>query len=85
MCEVGADNIPNAPTWAFEGVLERTRECPKSLITEATYGWFRLYRFYKHNTLPVGVKSGYGAGLYEQPNNYLQAMEVIEGHLHQPL
>ncbi len=79
MCEGG--HHPNPPWWEFPGVLESTTNCPKSLINAQTVNWFRLYRFYQNGVMPVGVKSGYGGGVYEQPNLYLQAMELIENSL----
>ena len=75
-CETGGGAI-NAPIWEISGALEATTECPKSLITADSVGWLMLYRMHESGKLPLSAKSGYGSGIYEQPNNYLSAICLI--------
>ncbi|HKQ24087.1 MAG TPA: hypothetical protein VJT81_06560 [Burkholderiales bacterium] len=49
-----------------------SRTCPLPLITAASNSLVRLYRHYKAGRYP------FGGGLLEQPNAYIEAMEVIE-------
>jgi len=50
-----------------------TRTCPRKLITDASWSWLRLHRFYARGLLP------FAGGLLDQPNTFLESMEVIDG------
>ena len=76
-------NRANDPNWPksrgaapfvileIPGVVE-SRVCLKPLITQESREFIRLYDHYKSSKYP------YSGGLYEQPAQYLEAMEVIE-------
>lgn len=42
------------------------------MISQESYEALKLYRFYKNNTLC------FSGGVMDQPNRYLEAMQVIE-------
>lgn len=47
--------------------------CLKPMVTEGSKFMLRLYRHYQNNILP------FGGGILDQPNIYVQAMELIDG------
>lgn len=49
------------------------RTCPRKLVSDASWDWLRLHRFFKQGVLP------YAGGLLDQPYRFLEAMEVIDG------
>ncbi len=57
--------------WEIAGVI-RSRTCLLPMVTPASRFLLRLYRHYDKRLLP------YGGGLLDQPNYYLEAMEIIE-------
>ena len=64
------------PKWAIAGVIESTT-CLLPMITERSMSFLRLYRHYKNGWLP------YTGGLLDQPNIYLEAMEIIDAQVEQ--
>lgn len=52
--------------------------CPKPMITPESSWFLRLYRHYKNHLLP------HAGGLLDQPNAYLEAMEVIDAAVNRP-
>ena len=48
------------------------RTCPRKLVTTTSWDWMRLHHFYKRGVLP------FSGGLLEQPNRFLEAMEVLD-------
>ena len=63
--------------WEVKGVI-KSKTCLLPLITAFTHECLRLYRHYKNGVL---LQSG---GLYNQPNKYIKAMGVIDGHYNTP-
>lgn len=60
--------------WVIPGVIE-SRTCLLPMVTERETGLIRLYQHYKENKLPLA------GGLLDQPNNYVEAMEIIAAAL----
>lgn len=48
-----------------------SRTCLLPMITTATHQALRLFRHYKNGVLP------HGGGLLDQPNHYIEAMQVL--------
>lgn len=46
--------------------------CPKPTITALSIHFLKLHKHYKCNILP------YSGGILEQPNPFMEAMEIIE-------
>lgn len=61
-------DVPGEPG----GVLQ-SRTCLLPMITPDSNQQLRLYGHYKHRVLP------FGGGLLEQPNFYIEAMEILAG------
>lgn len=62
----------NAPykKWTIKGV-GRLNRCPLPMISDDSNFYLRLHKHYKNGILPLG------GGLLEQPNKFLQAMEIL--------
>jgi len=58
-------------TFVIEGVIE-SKTCFLPMITDLSMFFARLYRHYKNGILY------HGGGFADQPNKYLEAMELIE-------
>ena len=56
--------------WMITGV-GTFNSCPLPMITEETDFFLRMYKHYKNGILLIG------GGLLDQPNKYLEAMEMI--------
>lgn len=53
--------------------MVESNTCLLPMITDRSHTYIRLYRHYKNGLLPLA------GGVLEQPNTYLQAMEIIDG------
>ncbi len=62
------------PMFAIAEIGLESRTCLLPMIHDGSRELMRLYRHYKNNLLP------YAGGVLEQPNAYLEAMEVIDAH-----
>jgi hypothetical protein len=62
------------PMFAIAEIGLESRTCLLPMITAASREWMRLYRHYKNHLLPLA------GGVCDQPNAYLEAMEVIDAH-----
>ena len=49
------------------------------MITEDSYYLMRAYNYYKAGHLPCSQQHGYGSGIMEQPNIFLEAIDIIGG------
>lgn len=56
--------------WVIKGVIE-SRTCLLPMITPESRHLLRLHKHYRYGLLPLG------GGLLEQPNLYLEAMEIL--------
>lgn len=56
--------------WAIKGVIE-SRTCLLPMITPQSQYLLRLHKHYREGLLPLS------GGLLEQPNYYLEAMEIL--------
>jgi hypothetical protein len=73
-CRCDANHDAGYPKWKIPGVLE-TSVCPRYVVTARSNAWVSLYGHYKNGHLLVK------GGLCDQPNVYLEAMQVIDAHL----
>jgi hypothetical protein len=55
--------------WTFNG--EKFKSCPLPMITELSDFYLRMFKHHQHSILLVS------GGLLDQPNKYLEAMEII--------
>ncbi|MCK7495180.1 MAG: hypothetical protein MZW92_31865 [Comamonadaceae bacterium] len=62
------------PMFAIAEIGLESRTCLLPMITDASRERMRLYRHYKNHLLPLA------GGVLDQPNAYLEAMEVIDAH-----
>jgi len=62
------------PMFAIREIGLESRTCLLPMVTGFSRQMLRLYGHYKHHLLP------YAGGLYDQPNLYIEAMDVIEQH-----
>lgn len=58
--------------------IAETKTCILPMITELSGGYFRLYRSYKVGVLPLK------GALFDQPEKYLKAMDLIQTHIIEP-
>lgn len=67
-----------APTrlWLIEGVIE-SDTCLLPMITPASRLLLSLHEHYRHGRLPLG------GGVLEQPNAFLEAMELLTARFNQ--
>lgn len=56
--------------WTIKGVGQ-LQSCPLPMISEDSRLFLRLHKHYRNGILPLGT------GLLEQPNKFLQAMEIL--------
>lgn len=57
--------------WVIKDVIE-TRTCLLPMVTDQSWALLRLARHYRNHYLP------FAGGLMEQPNLFLQAMEILD-------
>ena len=71
-CETGV--LPEGIRgWEFDGVGE-LHECPRSLLTTESTSMLRLFpHYFERGIMP------FAGGLMDQPNGFVQAMEIIAG------
>lgn len=62
-------------TYEIPGLLPLTLICPGKLVVPQAVEWLRLYDHYENGVLP------FSGGLLEQPNNYLEAMDIIRSRM----
>lgn len=60
--------------YEIPGVV-RSRVCLLPMVTDWSREMLRLYGHFKNSVFP------FSGGVYEQPRRYMQAMEIIDGHL----
>lgn len=57
--------------WKIEGVIE-SATCLLPMVTSRSWLLLRLHGHYQNHILP------FGGGLFDQPNAYIRAMEIID-------
>ena len=70
----GSKGPANYERYLFKEIGFSSRVCPLPLVTAKSTQFIRLYKSFDKGVL---VKSG---GLIEQPNQYIEAMEIIGRH-----
>ena len=62
------------PMFAIAEIGLESRTCLLPMVSESSRQWMRLYGHYKGHVLATA------GGLLDQPNLYLEAMEMIDAH-----
>lgn len=64
-------NFQSSNLWEIPGVI-KTQKCLRKMITQESADFYSLYKHYQNGVMP------YSGGLFEQPNAYLEAMDLID-------
>jgi len=61
------------PKWKLDG-YDDLWSCPLPMITDETNFFLKMHKHYKNGIL---LTSKHGSNLLDQPNKYLEAMEIL--------